>query len=208
MRLDISCSDWFAYKTSHLMRDSLSMCIFSRCCLILIKLSSRPNIFDAGGPSLLHDANLRLISKLKPASEKKKFRCLCLWSKSASQSLRALVKPLVCQRYDTSLHTIITELSIPISFVWMNFELLTNFRVKKKKSNWKKSRLPSIWLGWPLSLHFRFLIIRLERLAEKRQVAAPLGLHFLLVLHPLQVYESYHFSTTTVNSNPGDSFRS
>ena len=53
------------------MRDSLSMCIFSRCCLILIKLSSRPNIFDAGGPSLLHDANLRLISKLKPASEKK-----------------------------------------------------------------------------------------------------------------------------------------
>ena len=133
----------------------------------------------------------------------KKPRCLCLWSKSASQSLRALVKPLVCQRYDTSLHTIITELSIPISFVWMNFELLTNFRVKKKKSNWKKSRLPSIWLGWPLSLHFRFLIIRLERLAEKRQVAAPLGLHFLLVLHPLQVYESYHFSTTTVNSNPG-----
>ena len=99
------------------------------------------------------------------------WRCLCLWSKSASQSLRALVKPLVCQRYDTSLHTIITELSIPISFVWMNFELLTNFRVKKKKSNWKKSRLPSIWLGWPLSLHFRFLIIRLERLPEKRQVA-------------------------------------
>ena len=39
--------------------------------MILIKLSSRPNIFDAGGPSLLHDANLRLISKLKPASEKK-----------------------------------------------------------------------------------------------------------------------------------------